>query len=401
MGTLVQLKNLIAKHRKDEKGSMATTFAISAMTLIMATGTAFDVSVAQSSSSRIQQVADIVGLTATVYVKNHGKPPTSDDEGFVHNRTYSAKELGYKIGYATSGGNDVKFRVMYNEAKGEAKVYMAGKIQTSFMGMVGHKYIQFGRESTIKYAATEAKEPASIFLVLDNSGSMAWDGVRKSGRNGTRPPGAVARMTTLKVEVTNFNNYLATEIQAKTHGQLNDYLRMGLTGYASGVINNLTVTPRWGTLPPTAVTNLRASGGTDPRNSMELVEDWMAGEDQEHEDRNGNKEPLKYVIFMTDGVNNSSYATTQTLATCSRLRSKGIQVYTIGFALEPGWYAYNASNYGGYNMTTGNSATAYSFLQSCASSSQHFIKAENSAALRAAFDSIGEDIVEDVIRVTS
>ncbi len=441
-------RKLALRHARDEKGSISTMFALSALTILMAVGATYDVSQLQSSSVRSQQVADIVGLTATVYVKNHGHPPTTDEEGFVNGKEYSAKALGYNIGPATNGSNDVKFTVNYSSTEKQATVTMSGTVQAAFMGMFGQSQLAFNNVSVVKYSQSDLKDPASVFLVLDNSGSMAWDDKPRIGYYGSRPSDAQARIDGLKSTVKEFNDYLGDSITATTSGYASEYLRMGMTAYNSGVISSRTVSPRWGTLPSTSISSMIANGGTDSRDSMNKVYGWMQGESAMHAAVNGSTDPLKYVIFMTDGVNNEDWvcnwvpdnhsnywrketyygykyhsgyepwgwgweegreecsyvsnANIQTLETCTNLKNAGVEIYTIGYALEPGTYATDPpSNYYTTSQSSSSADTAYNFLRSCASDADHFVKAENTEKLKAAFDKIGADIIADVVRIAS
>lgn len=82
------------------------------------------------------------------------------------------------------------------------------------------------------------------------------------------------------------------------------------------------------------------------------------------------------------------------------MKNAGVKIYTIGFALEPGDYT-GYTNRQIARLSSYSSNKAYTFLRSCASSPDHFVKAENTAALNDAFDKIGKDIISDVIRVAS
>ncbi|MGJ8562256.1 MAG: hypothetical protein ACSHXY_01780 [Alphaproteobacteria bacterium] len=446
------LRQLIARHRKDESGSLSLPFAVSLLTLVTAVGATFDINQVQASSTRSQQIADMIGLTATVYIKNHGTPPTQDSDGFVDGKTYSAKTMGYDIGPATKGTNDVTFKVNYDDNYKRATVSMNGAVNTSFMAMFGKTSLPFDTTSVVVYAQSDLKDPASVILVMDNSGSMAWDDKPSaSNYNPSRPSGAQARIDGLKTTVKNFNDYLGQAVGVNAGGTGTNYLRMGMTAYSSGLITSRTVLPKWGTLSNGNINSLHASGGTDSRQSMALAYSWMLAEDPQHLLVNGSTDPLKYVIFMTDGVNTQDYVCTwernnntnywrrssyyywsgyeykssyykpygygweegretceyiptannETLATCTQLKNLGVEVYTIGYALEPGKYATNPpSSHSWTTQDSDSTDTAYDFLESCASSDDHFVKAENTDALEAAFDKIGEDIIADVVRVS-
>ncbi len=449
MERVKKLRHKLTDLQTNEDGSMATMFSVSLLTILLAVGTTFDINQVQTSSFRSQHVSDMVGLMATVHVKNHGKPPTKDSEGFVNNKTYSAKAEGFDIGPATQGGNDVTFKVTYDQTNAQAIVTMNGTVETSFMGMFGQSSLGFNRKTVVKYAQSDLKDPASVFLVMDNSGSMAWDDKPRATRYGSRPAGAQARIQGLKKTVVDFNEYLGESVGGSTSGKTTEYLRMGMTAYNTNTINSRTVNPNWGTLSNSKINGMVAGGGTNSSNSMNTVYNWMKGEDAKHKAKTGSK-PLKYVIFMTDGVNNQEYvcewknqsgtnywrkvrnngtyqyrsswrqpggrgwtegrnecgyvntANIETLKTCTKLKNDGVEVYTIGYALEPGTYATNPpSNQWSTTQSASSTTIAYDFLNSCASSPDHFVKAENTDGLKAAFDKIGADIVADVVRIAS
>ena len=124
----------------------------------------------------------------------------------------------------------------------------------------------------------------------------------------------------------------------------------------------------------------------------------MKSEDAKHLAESGTKDPVKYVIFITDGVNNSTGADTASINSCRAMTAAGVEVYAVGFALEPGTYSFNGQ--GGWTMPQHMSDRAYNFLESCASSPDHFIKAVNTSSLDIAFEKIGKSIAKDAIRIS-
>jgi len=89
------------------------------------------------------------------------------------------------------------------------------------------------------------------------------------------------------------------------------------------------------------------------------------------------------------------------LDVCTQLKLDGVEVFTIGFALEPGTYYSDFPNsYQTTEISQSITDTAYGFLSACATSSEHFIAAKDADALEDAFDKIGKKIVEDTIRIT-
>ncbi|MEE9347827.1 MAG: hypothetical protein V3U82_06500, partial [Robiginitomaculum sp.] len=226
----------------------------------------------------------------------------------------------------------------------------------------------------------------------------------------------------------------------------------GLAPYNSSYISTKAVAPNWNSpvLTNSNINAMVAGGGTNSSGAMAQAQTWMDGENTAHFDEHGNDEPLKYVIFMTDGVNNttgqscdaghwhyrhyyhetishnsyeswwggwdrvwvrendentfyweaqgckniSSYDA-QTIASCSVMKAMDppVKIYSIGYALT---------------VTSGTTqrrkdevAQAHALLKGCATDDEHFYDAANAAGLEDVFDDIGEDIKEDQIRIRS
>ncbi len=85
----------------------------------------------------------------------------------------------------------------------------------------------------------------------------------------------------------------------------------------------------------------------------------------------------KIAVLMTDGIYNRNYsgdsADTQAREFCSRMKTSGIIVYTVGFEI-------------------GESGSAYDTMQQCASSGDHFYNASNGEELRIAFRDIAMQV---------
>jgi uncharacterized protein YegL len=351
-----------------------------------------------------QLVADVIGLNASVYVKNNGGPPTKKEEGFLHDRWYNANEMDLSFGDGVKNDNKTRFKISYDNAAEEAVVIVESSVVPVFMQAFGYPSIEFTTLSTVKYAKKAYSNPASIFLVIDNSGSMAFDDTPMDYYDAPQPAAAKSRISGLKTELQSFSDHLSKVIVPNPDEPDKKYLRMGMTAFNSDIINARTVSPFWGTISNSDINRLDADGGTVPTQALAKVQSWMNGEDNKHDNMNGNAEPLKYVVMMADGANNSTYDDAQSLRYCTALKDNGIEIFTIGFALEPGYFytgvwgqKYNSPIY--YISPTVKDR-AQTFLNSCASSDNHFLLAEDADALKAAFDKIGALIVEDAIRVS-
>ncbi len=451
-----KIKSVLKRFKRDEGGQMALMMAVSAVAVIATAGAALDYSVVANADSKAQTIADSTALSAAIHVKNFGSAPTSKDEGLYG--SYSASELGYDMSdWVKNGASGVNVSISYDNTAKEATVTVTGKTIPTFAQVMGHDELDFKATSTVKYYDIELKDPASIVLVLDNSGSMGWDDkaeIFTSQHSHYTPSDAIPRIDGLKTSVTNFMTSLDNLVGDQTSVAVGDrVLRTGMLAYNSSTINARTVNMKWGTLSNGNITSMNAGGGTNSAPPMDTARQWMALEDAIHDTEHG-KTPLKFAIFMTDGVNTSgntawvqtdgtgywrkwscSYyggcryryyseyynphfnfaangyeegetvltSNQETLTDCTAMKNAGVKVYTIGFALEPGRYEENYTSYGNMqyeDISEETSNQAYAFLQGCASSTQEFIKADNAGTLEQAFQTIGNDIVQEIIRIS-
>ncbi len=194
---------------------------------------------------------------------------------------------------------------------------------------------------------TESKEPLSMILVLDKSGSMGWNN----------------RMPTLKTAVAGMAQQLATADPDEK------YVRMGVVFYNT---SPTSLTMDWGT---TTTNNLvqavSPGGGTNSSGAMNTAVNHLFGDNEslQHSSKN-NGNPRKVILFLTDGDNNHSSYDTATINECNRAKmNNNIEIYAIAFEAPPGGQA---------------------LMGNCASSPDHYFNSQNSAELIAAFSEIAE-----------
>lgn len=450
-------RGFLSSYYKKEDGNMALTFALS-MTLVMsALGAATDFSSLASSSDKAQSIADSVALTAAIYIKDHDRPPPSDEEGYRDGVTYQASDLGFEFknvfeaseegpnGEAAEDG--VTVRVVYDDDAKEARVTVRGASRPSFTQVFGKDRLPFSSTSVVSYLETEDSFPASISLVLDNSGSMAWDD-RLALPNGASPSGAIPRIDGLKTSVNTFVRELDDRLEEVVDGQR--IMRMSMLPYSSDLIEDRRVSMRFNFLRPGQVNAMVASGATNSNPPMMIAAEEMNRENLVHrrEASRNNKEyvePLKFVIFMSDGQNTvgrrefipdssspfwwdyrpqfdrydgpvrqqtpfhrhqgyyRSPADRFTVDACNELKAGGTQIFTIGYGLDVGNYNTNNPFFtrSVRRVTLESQSNAFALLSSCASSGDHFVRADDAEALEAAFDTIQNAIVEELIRIKS
>ncbi len=444
-----QIRNKYKRFLSDEKGSFGTIAATTMLAAILAVGVTVDVSRAYKAQNQVQTLTDSVALAASVYIRDNEEPPTDRNQGFVDGVKYDVSEIA--VGNPVPGLTG-DFTVSYDDEKRQAVVNFKGALQTAFLSAFRKEAINMTETSTVKYLGLETP-PLSVMLVVDNSGSMNYDDrpittstaftQEERGRNSFRNDvlnirnGNLNNLTHfdrddfasttfnrridgLRRTVIDFNNDLQELVDDAEADDLPRFLRTAFipyssrgnsrTSFSSSIVRGLEQDPEWGKFVQTNIDNMVPAGGTSSADPLSRAEFNLSLEEDFHEDENNNDNVGKYVIFMTDGVSNDI---SQSLAVCNRLNEAGVQVYTIGYALQPGTY-YVGFNYGRWARRNGVwvrdilntieqdqslSADANRFLRSCASSPEHFIEADNTAALARAFSTISEKIKADAIRI--
>lgn len=437
-----KIKSHLKRWKKDDKGSFGIMAAVSMLMLVLAVGTAIDAATLFKARSKLQATSDTVGLMASIYVRDNKNPPKSSEEGFVDGKKYDIQ--------IANGGQEIKhvtgdFSVNYNEELQRSEVNFNGKFKTLFLGAFNTSSVDINVKSIVQYYET-AQAATSVFLVVDNSGSMAWDDTPVTTGN-SRPAGAKTRIEGLKATVTKFNADLDTALSEAVSTD-EEYLRTALIPYSTDTLTNKVSGPNWGTVNHGHVQRMVASGGTDSRGPMQLAKKLMQSENNIHYAENGTQDPKKYVVFMTDGANNEEWvcewrqrnrtrlwrrfngfkyeyrrswrspgrdyeegvayncklenkSNSDSVQICNELKNEGVEVFTVGFALEPGKYFADYPRLS-QTATIAKSTTdsAYEFLRNCASSEDQFLIAKDSDALDAAFEKIGKKIAADSIRIS-
>ena len=299
------------RFKQDEKGVTALSFALALTVLLGAIGVGMDVSVANKSKNRAQQIADSVALNAAAFWRENERKPKWKERhtAFRHNKWYKASDFGYDFGALTRG--EVWFKVRYHADLGESRVIIKGKTRTTFTSFFGKKDMTFRAMSTAHFEADRLIAPISVIVVTDNSGSMHFDDkpteLEWEVEDGygevddfETPDPVKARIDGLKTAVNGFLVDLESTSGEQEMGRRS--VRMGLLPYSSDTIHENKVEMKWGFLKSSDINEMEPNGGTNSAPPMAEAEQWMAGEDAIHLNETG-KKPLRFVVFLTDGMN--------------------------------------------------------------------------------------------------
>ncbi len=433
-------------------GGIAVTWAISMMAVIFAVGATYDMSQITKAKQRAQMVADSMALTASIAVD------TNNASRYKANKRYSYKELGEpKADFTRSIKAYVEYDIVDDKDSSNtgkpktdktrllARATVEGTYKPAFMSAFGYEGIKFKASSDVAYASREGT-PASIFFAVDNSGSMGWsdaDGVQKLQGLETS---LKSFMTTLEAINTTDNDVYRTALWPYSQDFYGRYRYIS----DDGIITNKTVAPKWGPLSNGEITRMNTAGGTDSSGALRAAASAFMTESALHKAKNKETEPLKFMVFMSDGANNPkqervcattrkwipsqraywrkgkkkrysrprkarkwryypavpghyedkkecnweyTYSSDKTsVQACETMKAAGVVVYTIGYYLKAG-------NNDGHWVSQSEVDRARALLANCASSSEHYILAENASDLNETLKNIGEEIMKEVIRI--
>ncbi len=395
----------------DRGGNFALMAALVIPVLFAGGGIAVDLANMMKAKNQLQDATDSAALAASSALINEGisiEDAKKLARDFLKSQSknsltadMTAEELA---AFEQVFSNNTKINIVEKTATntvGNSKTYTVD-ISTNynlplspFTRLLGQKTAQIGAASS-SLSSSETKNALSMFLVLDRSGSMAEDtatidkdnptkvenyscGTRNRPRTCQRDvDNFVTKIDALKTATENLTKYLKT---ADPTGSL---VRTGAVSYNASMQNPNDLT--WGTDGAVNyVKALSATGGTDSGDAFEtayeklmLKKSGVLVEDAAHLDKN-KQAPTKYIVFMTDGDNNYTSADTETKKWCEKARTDKIQVFTVAF-MAP--------------------ARGQALLNSCATTSAHYFKAENADQLNEAFKYIGEKASAMTVRLT-
>ena len=440
---------LFRNYGRDTEGATAITFGLGLTAMLLAMGAGIDFAMAAKKQASAQDLADQVGLAAAVYIKNSraGVAPQSDKDGLRDGVAYKAKDLG-KSGFAL-GDTDAEVVVDYGIE--DATVTVRGTIPTTFMALAGIEETAFSAKSVIKYEKIGIRA-SSVMLVLDNSGSMAWNDLsdfKTDSGEWETPTEAQSRIDGLKAATQTLLDEISTLEELV---DLSSVVRTGMIPFSGTILDNNRVWMDWGLVTDVDVDAMQPDGLTNSAPPMQAALAELQGEEAAHALKE-NADPLKFAIFMTDGVNTVSqetkwtrksgtelyktnacfnyfgcfdfYDTTAdfqndpprhgyenhwafknqtaweegtlrneddigTLKDCETLKNEGVYVYAIGFAVNPGRYGGTGGNPQTIDDVFSN--RIYSFLEECSSGPGFYKVANTSASLDDVFKKIGQTI---------
>lgn len=380
----------VHKLMRCRSGNFAVTTAFLIPVLLMAIGIAVDISTLSRKREQLQNAADSAALAATSAMVNNAMTQANA-------KLLAASMLKGQMGASTSPSEALNLQtptvtVSETAPNTHSKIYTAKVVATYNVPLSGFQVLLGYSSSRITAVGSsqseiETKNPVSMYLVLDRSGSMEWvttvvDTTQNACNNyyeanwpnpTWQSPCYIKKIESLKTAVKALGDQLDSNDPDKT------YVRLGAVSY-----NTATQQPQdlaWGTTAArTYVNALTATGGTNSAPGMQKAYEALnaASENQAHLSKNGGT-PSKFIVLMTDGANDNTNNDANTLTWCSTAKTAGIKIYTVAFVAPD---------------------RGKTLLATCSSGAEYSFEASNVAQLIGAFQAIGQKTSKLVNRLT-
>jgi len=456
MAIYKKLAGATKRYGKDTAGAMAMAWGVTLAGLTFSIGASYDLTQVSKARAIAQVAADNMALAASVAVD------FNNDDRFVEGQHYDYTHLGGpdedfthsmvgSVVYDIVDDQDADNEELSDGAKKRllARATVTGTYTPAFMSIAPWiDGIEFQAVSDVAYAEREGT-PASVFFVADNSGSMGW-----TDDNG------IVKITSLENSMKNFMRTL----EILDNDGVDDTFRTALYPYSAdpdnrrsgidtdGLVPGHVVDPEWGTISNYKITRMYDRSGTDSSGALQAAADTFALENEIHLDMNPDyfddntiDEPLKFLVFMTDGANNKTtechteevwvenqtaqywwkykrngrikykysrprnwwnwnyvepvsdgtgyyeerevctydyHFDVRSLEACDQMKEAGVLIYAIA-----------------YDVADEQKDHAEEFMQNCSSGDNFFKSAGDASALQQAFEEIGDAVITEVIRV--
>lgn len=379
---------------RDRNGNFAIMFALLAPLLLAAASISIDFSKMMGTKTRLAAIADSAALAASSAMADQG---LSETEAKALALRYVDAQLGTTIARDGNTSNQsAVIKIVDTPNGGSAHTYNVALLLGYRVPLSGLSQLigvdeQMISASSTSESATESLGAVSMYFVLDRSGSMDEDtdtlaaasngcatSSNKSGKNKSnsscKKATYLTKMEALKIAVENFASQL-DDVDPD-----HKYVRTGGVSFNSYAQSESPMS--WGTSNIVKYVNaLTATGGTESSGAMDDAYQTLktTNEDNYHKNKSG-QTPTKYIIFMTDGDNNSYWSDWFTESTCDDAKKKDIEIFTIAF-MAP--------------------SRGQQLLNYCATDASHYFDAADANGLFDAFEKIGQAAVAKVSRLTN
>lgn len=153
---------ILARFLGNSRGNVAIMFALTAIPLLVAVGTAVDYSRMADVDSKMQQALDSVAVTLA-----------SEAETLTADQLNARAQTLFNANFDVKGLKDLVVTATFNRTDGARLTAKAsGKVEMAMMQLVGFSEMPVAASAESAWSTTNLR----VALVLDNTGSMAYDG---------------------------------------------------------------------------------------------------------------------------------------------------------------------------------------------------------------------------------
>ena len=297
MAIFKKLVGYTKRYSENTAGAMAMAWGVTLAGLTFTIGASYDLTQVSKAKAIAQVAADNMALTASIAVD------FGNEDRFVEGQEYSYTFLGGpKEDFTRSMVGSVEYNIIDDQDPANAdlpdgdkkrllaRATVTGSYKPAFMSIAPWiTGVEFQAVSDVAYAQRQGT-PASIFFVTDNSGSMT-----------SHDAYGVRKINSLEASMNEFMGVLGA---INTRGER--IFRTALFPYNSNLIDYKVVSPDWGILSTSDINAMGASGGTRSTNALIRAKQKFDLENDIHDDENYEENPLKFLIFMSDGANNGA-----------------------------------------------------------------------------------------------
>ena len=377
---------ILKRFADDRGGNFGIITAIMLPVLIGAGGISIDVSNMMLSRRNLQEATDAAALAAATSLARDSSATADSAKklaiDFVKGQMANSVSGPILDDIAKSTIATITTTTTSDGKRYDIKVASNYTLSlTPFMSIFGRTNTPIAANSATTSGISQTKSALSMTLVLDESGSMLANTGDKilpetscqQYDTGGSPIKAKYPCYVKKIDALKTAANLLLDQLDKADSKAK-YVRTNAIAWSSSIQDSNAF--NWGTAKTrTEVINtMSAGGGTESyapmKRAYENLNTTGSGSESKIQSDAGNSKLTKYIVFMTDGSNNSTLSDDYTETVCDSAKSAGIKIYSIAF-MAP---------------TRGQQLLSY-----CASGADYYFKAESMGDLLNAFKAIGEE----------
>lgn len=356
---------LFARLAKDRAGNFGIMTAAMLPVLLAVGGVAVDLTHVMEEKNKLQALADSATLAAAAAMADKGTMTAEEAQTLAKNFLLGPKKADIRNSGLSVAEQDAAIAKLEKDTAALATISTTSNTAASYevtmksaydvpltglTSLLGFTAMRVGVES--KAASGREGNALSMYLALDESGSMAWDTTTVDPTNPTKQETYNCGRNGKKTCTRDVPNYLSKMLSLKTAAAVmfaelkkadpnSELIRVGADSYDDKTKAEQSI--QWGTsYVQTYVNNLPAvpDGGTDASgamaNAFNALKAANAAEKSAH-DAKGNTSFERFIVLMTDGeMTGNSASWNQTLDTkvrteCQTAKNDGIKIYTIAF----------------------------------------------------------------------